>query len=64
MGGRRENKRTRQGTSSPISVLSEPDNKEMEELFVSLSNKMDAMQSQLTKLDSLPALESPVGERE
>jgi hypothetical protein len=56
MGGRRENKRTRKGTSSP----SEPANKEMEELFITLSNTMDAMQSQLTKLDSLPALESAV----
>jgi hypothetical protein len=32
----------------------------MEELFLSLSNKMDAMQAQLTKLDSLPALETAV----
>jgi hypothetical protein len=60
MGGRRENKRTRKGTSSPIPIESEPANKEMEELFITLSNKMDAMQSQLTKLDSLPALELAV----
>jgi hypothetical protein len=32
----------------------------MEELFLSLSSKMDAMQAQLTKLDSLPALETAV----
>ncbi len=60
MGGRRDSKRTRKGTSSPIAFESEPSNKEMEELFVSLSNKMDAMQAQLTKLDALPALETAV----
>jgi len=60
MGGRRDSKRTRKGTSSPIAFDSEPSNKEMEELFLSLSNKMDAMQAQLTKLDSLPALETAV----
>jgi chromosome segregation ATPase len=60
MGGRRDTKLTRKGTSSPIAFTSEPNNKEMEELFLSLSSKMDAMQAQLTKLDALPALETAV----
>jgi hypothetical protein len=58
MGGRRDKKRI--ATSSPIAFDSEPNDKEMEELFVTLSNKMDAMQTQLAKLDVLPSLETAV----
>jgi len=68
MGGRRDKKRI--ATSSPIAFDSEPNTKEMEELFLSLSSKMDnmqaqltkvdAIQSQLSKLDVLPSLETVV----
>jgi hypothetical protein len=60
MGGHREKKR--QATSSPIAFSSDNSESNIEELFVNMNNKLDAMQSQLTKLSKLDTLEVSVNQ--
>jgi len=60
MGGRRNKKR--QATSSPIRFCSSSSSENMEELFENMSKKLDAMQTQLSKLSKLDTLEDSVNQ--